>query len=285
MLYHLLSPLAKLHIVFNLFNYITFRVAGATVTALIMAFVLGPPIIRRLRDRKVGQVIRAEGPASHQGKRGTPTMGGIIILLATIVPTLLWARLDSRYVVVALVATLWTGAIGFVDDYLKIVRAKSQGLVARWKLVGQLTFGLALGIYLLAMPLLQHIDAPSTQLPLFKYVLLIMPAWLYVLFVTVVVAGTSNAVNITDGLDGLATGLTAIAAVLDSSACSHSAASISSHHAARCRASDVPFCCRKRSRASRELKPFSVRVAVIWASNFLSSSTVCSASAAAALTG
>jgi phospho-N-acetylmuramoyl-pentapeptide-transferase len=211
-LYHLLAPLAKHHILFNLFNYITFRVAGATVTALIMAFVLGPPIIRRLRERKVGQVIRAEGPASHQGKRGTPTMGGLIILLATIVPTLLWARLDSRYVVVAVVATLWTGAIGFVDDYLKIVRGKSQGLVARWKLVGQVTFGVALGMYLLAVPLLPHLEPASTQLPLLKYVLLILPWWLYIPFVTVVVTGSSNAVNITDGLDGLATGLTAIAA-------------------------------------------------------------------------
>jgi phospho-N-acetylmuramoyl-pentapeptide-transferase len=211
-LYHLLAPLAKYSIVFNLFNYITFRVAGATITALIIAFALGPAIIRRLRDRKVGQVIRAEGPASHQGKRGTPTMGGIIILLATIVPTLLWARLDSRYVIVAVIAILWTGVIGFVDDFLKIVRGKSQGLVARWKLVGQVTFGLALGVYLLAQPLLTHIDATSTQLPLFKYVLLVLPWWLYLPFVTVVVTGASNAVNITDGLDGLATGLTAIAA-------------------------------------------------------------------------
>lgn len=132
MLYHLLAPLAKHHIIFNLFNYITFRAAAATVTALVLAFLCGPPVIDRLRRRKVGQVIRPEGPSSHQGKRGTPTMGGMLILLATIVPTLLWARLDSRYVVVALIATLWMGAIGFIDDYLKIVRGKSQGLVARW---------------------------------------------------------------------------------------------------------------------------------------------------------
>ncbi len=116
MLYHLLAPLAKQHIVFNLFNYLTFRAAGAVVTALVLAFLLGPAIIRRLRERNVGQVIRAEGPASHHTKRGTPTMGGLIIILATVVPTLLWARLDSRYVVVALVAMLWAGAIGFLDD-------------------------------------------------------------------------------------------------------------------------------------------------------------------------
>ncbi len=213
MLYHLLAPLAKQHILFNLLNYITFRAAGATVTALLLAFWLGPEIIRRLRARNVGQVIRAEGPASHHAKRGTPTMGGIIIILATVVPALLWARLDSPYVVVAILATLWMGAIGFLDDYLKIVRGKPEGLVARWKLVGQVTFGLALGIGLLVWPLAPDLrPIASTQVPLFKYFLL--PFWppLYVLWVTVVVTGSSNAVNLTDGLDGLATGLTAIAA-------------------------------------------------------------------------
>ena len=212
MLYHLLAPLAKQHILFNLFNYLTFRAAGATVTALLLAFWLGPGIIRRLRERNVGQVIRAEGPASHHGKRGTPTMGGLIIILATVVPTILWARLDSRFVVVAVVAMLWAGAIGFLDDYLKIVRGKSQGLVARWKLVGQVSFGLALGLTLLGWPLTPGLPAASTQLPLLKYILLVLPAPLYVLFVTVVVTGSSNAVNLTDGLDGLATGLTAILA-------------------------------------------------------------------------
>ncbi len=152
MLYHLLAPLARQHILFNLFNYITFRAAGATVTALLLAFVLGPWIIRKLREHNIGQVVRAEGPASHQGKRGTPTMGGIIIILGTLVPTLLWARLDSR------------------------------------------------------------VRPDSTQLPLLKYILLPLPGLLYVAFVTTVIAGSTNAVNLTDGLDGLATGLTAIAA-------------------------------------------------------------------------
>lgn len=212
MLYHLLAPLAKHHILFNLLNYISFRAAGATVTALALAFWLGPTIIGMLREHRVGQVVRAEGPLSHQGKRGTPTMGGLIIILATVVPTILWARLDSRYVVVATVATLWMGAIGFLDDYLKIVRGKSQGLVARWKLVGQISFGVALGIFLLVAPLAPRLPAASTQLPLLKYILLSFWPPLYVVFVTVVVTGSSNAVNLTDGLDGLATGLTAIAA-------------------------------------------------------------------------
>ncbi len=211
MLYHLLAPLSKQHILFNLFNYITFRVAGATLTALILAFVVGPWIIRRLRQHGVGQVIRAEGPATHQEKRGTPTMGGLIIILATIVPTLLWARLDTRYVFVAVVATLWMGTIGFLDDYLKIVRGKSQGLVARWKLVGQVTFGLALGVFLVLLPFVPT-HATYTQLPLFKYIFLALPWPLYIGFVTFVVTASSNAVNLTDGLDGLATGLTAIVA-------------------------------------------------------------------------
>jgi phospho-N-acetylmuramoyl-pentapeptide-transferase len=212
-LYHLLAPLAKQHILFNLFNYITFRAAGAIVTALLLAFICGPAIIRRLRERNVGQVVRAEGPASHHAKRGTPTMGGLIIILATVVPTLLWARLDSPYVVVAVLAMLWMGVIGFIDDYLKIVRGKPQGLVARWKLVGQVTFGVALGIVLLVWPLAPNLEPASTQLPLLKYRLLyFVPTWVYVVFVTLVVTGSSNAVNLTDGLDGLAAGLTAIVA-------------------------------------------------------------------------
>src|SRR5262245_5527701 len=127
MFYHLLAPLGKSYLIFNLLNYISFRAAGAMFTALLIAFIVGPGIIRVLRARKIGQVIRAEGPATHQGKRGTPTMGGIIILIATVVPTLLWAQLDNRFVLVAVLATLWMGGIGFIDDYLKIVQGKSRG--------------------------------------------------------------------------------------------------------------------------------------------------------------
>ena len=210
MLYHLLAPLARQHILFNLFNYITFRAAGATVTALLLAFIVGPWIIRKLQEHKIGQIVRAEGPASHHGKRGTPTMGGLIIILATVIPTLLWARLDSRYVIVAVVATLWMGLIGFLDDYLKIVRGQSQGLVARWKLVGQISFGIGLGAYLLLFPLTSSVDPNATQLPLFKYIVWVLPWPVYLLFVTFVTTASSNAVNLTDGLDGLAAGLTVI---------------------------------------------------------------------------
>jgi phospho-N-acetylmuramoyl-pentapeptide-transferase len=198
-LYHLLKDS---FFGFNLFTYITFRAAGATVTAIFLSFVVAPPIIRFLQARNVGQVVRADGPASHQVKRGTPTMGGLIILLCVIVSILLWAPLTNRYVLVTAVATLWMGAIGFLDDYLKVVENKPRGLVARYKLAGQVSFGVALGTYLLLDPLAGNLVPNATTLPFFKYVL----------FVTFIVTGVSNAVNLTDGLDGLATGLTVIAA-------------------------------------------------------------------------
>jgi phospho-N-acetylmuramoyl-pentapeptide-transferase len=214
MLYHWLAPLGQTYIIFNLFNYISFRAAGATVTALLLAFMVGPPVIRRLRARKVGQVVRAEGPASHQSKRGTPTMGGLIILLATIVPTLLWAPVTNRFVVVAMLSILWMGCIGFLDDYLKIVQGKSRGLVAKWKLAGQVSFGVLLGLFLAYNPVVptETIPATATTLPFFKYLVVNFAPLLYVLFVTVVITGSSNAVNLTDGLDGLATGLAGISA-------------------------------------------------------------------------
>src|SRR5437899_12337976 len=133
-------------------------------------------------------------------------MGGLIMILSTVVPTLLWARLDSRYVIVAVVAMLWAGAIGFIDDYLKIVRGKSQGLVARWKLIGQVTFGVALGVALILWPLAPDLPPTSTQLPVFKYILLVLPSPLYLLFVTVVVTVISNSVYLTDGWFCLADG-------------------------------------------------------------------------------
>jgi phospho-N-acetylmuramoyl-pentapeptide-transferase len=214
-LYHLLAPLGKHILLFNLLNYISFRAAGATVTAILLAFLIGPPIIGRLRARKIGQVIRAEGPATHQGKRGTPTMGGVIILLSTLGATLLWAQLSNRFVLFAMLTMLWMGGIGFVDDYLKIIQGKSRGLVAKWKLAGQVSFGVSLGILLLFFPVVpvDTIPAAATTVPFFKFVIVLFTApWLYVAFVTVVITGSSNAVNLTDGLDGLAAGLSAIGA-------------------------------------------------------------------------
>jgi phospho-N-acetylmuramoyl-pentapeptide-transferase len=214
-LYHLLAPLGKRMLIFNLLNYISFRAAGATVTAILLAFLVGPWIIARLRARKIGQIIRVEGPPTHQGKRGTPTMGGVIILLATVVSTLLWSQLTNRFVVFAMLAMLWMGGIGFLDDYLKIVEGKSRGLVAKWKLVGQVSFGILLGTLLLYFPVVppDTIPAAATTVPFFKFVIVLFAAaWVYVGFVTLVITGTSNAVNLTDGLDGLAAGLSAIAA-------------------------------------------------------------------------
>lgn len=210
MLYHLLFPLADRQILFNVFQYISFRASAAMVTALLTSFVVGPFVIRWLRTKNWGQVVRAEGPASHLRKAGTPTMGGFIILSASLIPTLLWARLDNAYVWIAFGVTAWMGAIGFMDDYLKIVRHESRGLIARYKLIWQFILGLSLGALLLWMPLSTY--GPSqTMLPFFKDLSIVIVPLLFPLFVAIVVAGSANTVNFTDGLDGLATGLSAIA--------------------------------------------------------------------------
>jgi phospho-N-acetylmuramoyl-pentapeptide-transferase len=213
-LYHLLHPYANRVDLANLVSYISFRAGAAVVTALLLAFLVGPGIIERLRTHRVGQIVRAEGPSTHLGKRGTPTMGGLIILIATVVPTLLWARLDNRFVIIALFAIVWMGAIGFADDYLKIVRGRPDGLVAKYKLAGQIAFGLVLGAVLIKWPWQGTVlPATATTLPFLKYVYVVLAWPAYVAFVTLVVTATSNAVNLTDGLDGLAAGLSAIAAV------------------------------------------------------------------------
>ena len=144
MLYHFLVPLAQYHIVFNLFRYQTFRAAGAVVTAFLVAFYFGPAVIRRLRMLKVGQVVRTEGPQTHLGKSGTPTMGGVLIVLATVIPTLLWADLTNPYTITAIIVLVWLGALGFMDDYLKVVRKKTEGLIGRYKIVGQVSIGMLL---------------------------------------------------------------------------------------------------------------------------------------------
>lgn len=212
MLYELLFPLSDQHIIFNIFQYISFRAAGAMVTALITAFLVGPRVISWLQRRGWGQIVRAEGPATHLKKAGTPTMGGIIILMACLIPTLLWARLDTPYVWIVLGVTAWMGAIGFMDDYLKIVRRESRGLIARYKLIWQLVLGLALGGFLLWQPLSPY-ESSQTMLPFFKDLSIVLAPAIFPFFVAIVVAGSANTVNLTDGLDGLATGLAAIAAI------------------------------------------------------------------------
>ena len=218
MLHWLLSPLQDDIPTLRLINYLAFRGAGAAVTALLLSFLVGPPIIRWLRAMKVQQGVRQGTPDSHQGKAATPTMGGLILLAAGIGPAVLWTRLDNPYVIVALIVTMWMGGIGFLDDYLKLRQKREgrtvAGLVERYKLAGQITIGLMVGILLWQVPL-STLPGASATLPFFKYVI-IVPAWpalewLYVGWVTFILTGSSNSVNLTDGLDGLSAGLSAIA--------------------------------------------------------------------------
>jgi len=209
-LYEFLFPLAEKHIIFNLFQYITFRTGGAMLTALFIAFVSGPPILAWLRRRGIGEVVRLDGPHAHLTKAGTPTMGGLIILAAVLIPTVLWARLDNTYVLIALGITMVMGMLGFIDDYLKVVRRQSRGLVARWKFVGQVAIGLLLGFILWQNPLSDY-PVNHTTLPFFKDLRLVIWAPFFVPFVALVISGSANAVNLTDGLDGLASGLASIA--------------------------------------------------------------------------
>jgi len=202
MLYHLLVPLARDHIVFNVFRYITFRAAMATVTALIISFVLGPWLIRRLRQmQQGGETIREDTPERHRAKAGTPTMGGLVILAAILGTTLLWANLRNRYVWTVILATAGLGAIGFLDDWRKLRTRK--GVSARQKLGAQI---LLVGL-ILAWLFFWPVDGFTTGLaiPFFKGWLLTL-GWLWIPFALLVIVGASNAVNLTDGLDGLAIG-------------------------------------------------------------------------------
>jgi phospho-N-acetylmuramoyl-pentapeptide-transferase len=216
-LYHFLYPFAKQFRVLNVLTYISLRAVGAAVTALLLSFIFGPIILRALKNQSVNQVVREGTPLSHAGKGTTPTMGGLIILNSALVSVLLWGRfsLSHPYLLIAVLVTLWMGGIGFLDDFLKMQQKKrgqkNNGLVERYKLAGQLTAGLALGIYLWQLPLSPNLSGASTTLPFFKFVIVIFAPWLYVAFTTFILVGTSNAVNISDGLDGLAAGLSAIA--------------------------------------------------------------------------
>ena len=212
MLYNLLYPLHTYATIFNVTRYITFRTAAASLTALALSLALGPWMIRRLRDFQIGQVIRQEGPQSHRAKAGTPTMGGLLILTSALVPTLLWADLSNPYVWIAVLATAAFGAVGFMDDYLKIVRHSHHGLIPRYKMGGQIVVALAVGV---AVLLLSRQNPPlyNTRLifPFFKNLIPDLGS-LYVLFTVLVLVGASNAVNLTDGLDGLAISTFAVSA-------------------------------------------------------------------------
>ncbi len=210
MLYHVLYSFHTQLSVLNVTRYITFRTVAASVTALAISLALGPWMIRRLRAAQVGQIIRTDGPVGHRPKAGTPTMGGLLILTAALTPTLLWADLTNTYVWIAVLSTLAFGAIGFADDYLKLTRQSHHGLRPRYKLVAQVGVSTAVGIALLV---LAGENLYNTRLifPFFKNAIPDL-GWLYVPFTVLVLVGASNAVNLTDGLDGLAIGTFTVAA-------------------------------------------------------------------------
>ena len=209
MLYHLLYPLHPYVSFLNVFRYITFRMALATLTALLISLALGSRLIRKLREFQIGQQIRPEGPLSHQRKKGTPTMGGLLLIIAVVLPSLLWADLTNPFVWMVLMSTLLYGVIGFTDDYLKITRKRSLGLTARQKMAAQIGVALLLAI---ALMWLVHEGRYTTQFsfPFFK-------KWtpdiglFYAPWAMLVIVSAANAVNLTDGLDGLAIGTTMIA--------------------------------------------------------------------------
>ena len=207
MLYHLLYPLADQFPLLNVFRYITFRASGAAVTALVLSLLLGPPFIRMLRKRQLGQSIREEGPERHQEKAGTPTMGGLLILTAVLIPTLLWASLSNPFVWIAAGVTTAFGLVGFLDDYLKIRRRRNLGLTARAKFSLQVLAAGAAGTILWGLPAFDS----TLAFPFLKGVLLPLGIF-YIPFAILVLVGASNAVNLTDGLDGLAIGATLVAA-------------------------------------------------------------------------
>ncbi len=208
MLYHLLYPLRDFFSPLNVFQYITFRSASAAILALIISFILGPAIIRMLQRNQIGEEIREYGPESHYKKKGTPTMGGIIILSAIILPTLLLADIKNPFVQILLISTIWMGCIGFIDDYLKSIKKIKKGLVARYKLAGQVSIGLIITFWIYNTPGWENIRT-VTSIPFLKDSVIDF-GLLYPLMIIFVVTGTSNAVNLTDGLDGLAAGLLAI---------------------------------------------------------------------------
>lgn len=207
MLLDLLLPLGERMAPFNVVQYITFRCACAALTGVVLSLLLGPSFIRAARRLSIGQTIREEGPERHRSKAGTPTMGGLLILTAVIVPTLLWSDLSNVYVWLAIGTTIGLGAVGFVDDLIKVRRRHNGGLSMRAKFALQLVVGAALGAALVNFT---DLDA-TLSFPFFKTLVLELGVF-YIPFVAILIAGSSNAVNLTDGLDGLAIGATLVAA-------------------------------------------------------------------------
>lgn len=207
MLYHLLYPLHKTISVFNVFRYITFRTIYASLTAFLICFLLGPWVIQQLSRLQIGEYISDDGPETHHKKAGTPTMGGMLIIFSIVVSTLLWTNLTNYYVWIVLLATVGYGAIGFYDDYLMQIKKRSKGLSIRNKFLLQVIMAVITGTLVYLCP---DFSARVT-IPFFKKVTPNL-GWGYILFAAFVIIATSNAVNLTDGLDGLAIGPFIIAA-------------------------------------------------------------------------
>ena len=204
MFYHLLYPLAKYSIVFNVFRYVTFRSIGAFITSLIISLLVGPAFIRMLKKKSAVETIDEDLPERHRLKQGTPTMGGIIILVSLLISSLLWNVLTNPAILMIILTTVWLGILGFLDDYLKnFVKAK-KGLIPRYKLLGQLSVGLILTLAIYYSSSVSE-NITALQIPFFKN-LIIPLGWVFIPFAVLFITGTSNAVNLTDGLDGLAAG-------------------------------------------------------------------------------
>jgi phospho-N-acetylmuramoyl-pentapeptide-transferase len=212
MLYYLLYPLRDVIVGFNVFRYITFRTAFAALTALLISFILGPWLIERMRRIKLGQYIREEGPKSHQQKAGTPTMGGILIVVAIVIPTILWADIFNPYIWIILFVTFANAAIGFIDDYRKLAKKQNLGLTAKEKFSAQIVVAALAGLAIAYLPSIHNNYSTVLTVPFIKNFKPDLGP-LYIPFIIVIIVGASNAVNLTDGLDGLAIGSTLIAAV------------------------------------------------------------------------
>lgn len=189
---------------FDMFKFLSFRSALAAITGLFLSLYLGPKIINYLKKLQIGETIKEEGPAGHKSKAGTPTMGGIIIILSVILPVLFWADVKSTYILLVLLGTIWLSFVGFIDDYLKVVKGYPNGLIARYKLLGQIILGVVVGAVIMFMPEFSEYNTQTT-LPFFKNLNFDF-SYLYIPAVIFIITATSNAVNLTDGLDGLAIG-------------------------------------------------------------------------------
>jgi len=208
MFYSLLTSLKEISSIFNLFEYITFRAGASAISALLISFILGPWIIKKLKKNQIGEEIRLSGPKSHLKKKGTPTMGGILILISLLIPTLLFAKLNNPYIKIIIFSTIWMGALGFIDDYLKVIKKIKNGLSPKTKIFSQIILSSIISLYIFNTNNLLDFSTKTT-IPFFKDINVDL-GYFYPLMIILVITGTSNAVNLTDGLDGLASGLLAI---------------------------------------------------------------------------